>query len=332
VLVLLALGCRSEPEEPERDFSQPSQPMTERLARGAKLLEEADEAYRAERFGEANALYKLASEAAEREADPEVQGAALAMVARCYAEEQAGVELGTPFLLRAGDLANRERPKARVRYLAARGALEAQGGKLEDARITLGELFAYGREHDLHAWSADGAHQLALLAEGQERLSWCAEGLAAAQASADPLWQARLAWLSGETHLGLDLLVEASDAFAAAATSFGQVGHDEAAARATWARGHCLRRTGEQAAAREPLEQALTYARAEWERFHEPADARLAGRALWDLGELDAASGAKDSALTRLGEARTMLEESGFHRDEPEAFAALQARIAELQS
>ena len=331
-LVLLSSACASKEEPPERDFSKGNPNMMNKLKGRAKaLLGEAEDAFKAHKYQEANAVYKLTAEAAEQEQDVSIEVEALAMVARCYSIQHAREELGKPYLERAREKASKDFPLGWTRYLGVRGIFERERGESVKATETFKEMYEFANASALPLRAIDAAHHIAIAAPPAEQIEWGKRGIAAAQEANSKGWLAALWNNLGASHEELAQYGEAVAAYTKARELHYEVSGEQAKLAADWALGHAYRLDGKLDQAQELLDATLVWAERRYAEQPGPETAEWVGYTLQDLGELAAARGETKTGLGILESARLKWKEAGLDSHWPQGFKKLEDRIAELK-
>lgn len=331
-LIVLLSACASKEEPPERDFSKGNPNMMDKLkGRAKKLLGEGEEAFEARDYAQANAVYKLAAEAAEQEKDVSVEVEALAQVARCYSIQRVGPVQGKPYLERAREKASKDHPLGWTRYLGVRGIYERERGETVKATETFREMYEFANGNGLPLRAIDAAHHIAIAAPAAEQVEWGKKGIAAAEEAGSKTWLAVLWNNLGASYEDLKQFGDAVDAYTKARALHREVSGEQAQLAADWALGHAYRLDGKLDPAQELLDATLEWATRRYDKQPGPKTAEWLGYVLQDLGELAVARGKKTEGLGTLESARLKWKEAHLDTHWPEGFRKLEDRIAELR-
>ncbi len=331
-LIVLSSGCASNDEPPERDFSKGNPNMMDKLkGRAKKLLGEAEEAFKARNYAEANAVYKLAAEAAELEKDVSLEVEALSQVARCYSIQRVGPTQGKPYLERARKKASKDHPLGWTRYLGVRGIYEREREESVKATETFKEMYEFAKANGLPLRAIDAAHHIAIAAAPADQVEWGQKGIAAAEEAGSKSWLAVLWNNLGASYEDLELYGDAVAAYTKARALHHEVGDERAKLAADWALGHAYRLDGKLDPAQELLDATLERAERRYTKRPGPETAEWVGYTLQDLGELAVARGEKTQGLATLESARLKWKEAHLDTHWAKGFKKLEDRIAELR-
>jgi tetratricopeptide (TPR) repeat protein len=293
-------------------------------------LKRGDELFSSREYERATQVFDDAAISAHLEDNYSNMSEALAMVARCHLI-RGEKEAGRSWLERARGVAREDEPLGWSRYLGVRGRFEWKDEKLDEAKKTFVAMYDYCVEKKLFDRAVDAAHMVAIVAPKEEQETWALKGIKAAEAGGfdgwlGPLWN-NLGWSyeeQGEYPKMLEALRKAREYHYKGAQELPKLIAD-------WAVAKAYRLNNKLTEARELQTKTL-----EWAKklsAEKPEDAERAewiGSCKWELGELDAAEGKKESALKLLKEAREILLKSKIEEWGKELLEKLDARIKEL--
>lgn len=321
VVLLLLAGTVLAQDAPPKDANS---------SEAEKLLAEGDGTFNSRDYAGSVAIFEKAAAAAEKEKNATCLAEALAMTARAYLATGKKEE-GRKWLEKAKAASKDNDAKAWSRYLGVRGRYEWKDEKLEEAKKTFVAMYDYCVDKKLFDRAVDAAHMVAIVAPKEEQEAWALKGIKAAEAGGfegwlGPLWN-NLGWSYEEQGKYPEML----EALLKAREYHYKGTQDLPKLIADWAVAKAYRLNKKLKEAREL--QAKTFEWAKKLSAEKPDDAERAewiGWCKWELGELDAADGKKESALTLLKEAREALVKAKIEEWGKDFLEKLDARIKEL--
>jgi tetratricopeptide (TPR) repeat protein len=304
-------------------------PATQDATPAQQLLEQADEAFQRDNYGQAMELYKLTVQAAKEEMLTGIQGEALAQVARCYLKD-GQMEEGRHWLKMAAEIVSDQMPRAWSRYLGVRGRFEWQSDELDRATQTFKEMYDYCLEHSLHERAVDAAHMVAITAPAEEQIAWARKGIAAAEEGQiegwlGPLWN-NLGW----TYDDLGRYEESLDALLKAREYHWKRGSEMNKLIADWSVGHAYRTAGQPGEAVHWLRPVLAWSERLYDDEKSPDAAEWVGHSCRELGELALDRNEPAEALAYLQRAREMLAEAGMPEWDADGYEELTEQVDTL--
>ncbi|MDA1267214.1 MAG: tetratricopeptide repeat protein [Planctomycetota bacterium] len=321
-LILAALlGC-STPPAPR--MATPDRPA-------AAFFDETMALFQARKYERARDGFQLVAYEADRQGDARVEVEACAMVARCYSIER-NLPQGEFWLERARELATPTEARGWARYQVVLGIFQRARGDRESAAETFSELYAYCRERGMLQMAIDAAHHAAIVATGEDQVTWGRKGLAAARDAGEERWQAVLWNNLGMALDGLERYPEMLEAYEQARHFHARTGGEREVLLADWALARALRLNGQLDRAWASQQDVLR--RAEERQTREPgrANHEWVAYSLWELGELAIARADAELARASFERCLAIMHEVGLRQIWPDGVAQVEALLAGLGS
>lgn len=287
------------------------------------LLGQADSLFKAKKYPEAMAAYKVALDTAGEEFNFSIEAEALAQIARCYLTTGKKDE-GRPFLEKAAQKAIITDPMGWSRYLGVKGRYEWKSDSIPTARETFTDMFNFCRENGLWGRMIDAANMMAIIAENiEEQVDWGRKGIEAAEAGGEEQWLGPL-WnnLAG-SYYDDKQYDSALECYLKARDYHWRFSDETSKLFADYHIGMTYRLLGKFAEAKQWLRPVLAWA--ERLELHSAI-----AQTLQDLGEIEIAEGNEQDGLEYLVRARDEYEAAGYKKNMPEIWESLNSRIAEL--
>ena len=298
---------------------------------GNDLLQLGDDTFEEQRYVEATEIYMRAAEAAKSAGEIAAEAESLAQVARGLLI-QGRREEGRSWLQRAIRLARPGHPSAWSRVLDVRGRFEWRASDREAAATTFDALYRYCLAHGLFIRAIDAARMAAIVEPPSEQLAWAQRAIAAAEAGDARSW---LGTLWGDLACTLDALeryAEALEARLKAREHLTGSANDRDRLVAEWWVGRAYRRAGDFNEARACMLPVKAWA----ERRHDAAPdddtAEWLALCCWEVGELDAQAGQRETGQLQMQQARAMMRAAGVEERWPDGMARLDRRLAALHA
>ncbi len=296
--------------------------ITSRAQEALDVLAKADSLFKARDYESAQPVYEEAVAVAKKHKDTVTQTEANSMLARTYLILD-DPDRGRDILSRALATASPREPDGWARYLSVRGRFEWQENDLDLAFKTFEEMYDYCSQRMMHEEAIDAAHMLAIVGDHEQQITWGKKGIAAAEKGEVTRWLGPLWNNLGATYEELERWDESLAAYTRARQYHYEYGDEIYKLAADWALGHIHRLRGEHEKAAEWLRPVLAWA----ERID---NKEWIGFASKELGQVAAAQGENDKALTHLSRAKTLLEAEGMPNWDPTGWQELNDEITKL--
>ncbi len=296
--------------------------ITSKSQAALDVLAKADSLFKARDYEAAQPVYEEAIKVAKKHKDKSSQAEANAMLARTYLLLD-DPDKGREILSRALAVATPREPDGWARYLSVRGRFEWQQNDLDSAFTTFEEMYTLCSGRQMHEEAIDAAHMLAIVGDHQQQIKWAKIGIAEAEAGnvtrrLGPLWNNL-----GATYEELERWDESLDAYTTARKYHYEYGDEIYKLAADWALGHIHRLRGEYEKAAKWLRPILAWS----ERIE---NNEWIGYASKELGQVAAAQGNTDEALTHLTRAKKLLEQEGMPNWDTNGWQELNETITNL--